>query len=88
MASDVTCSRLYLDGKNEEKMSHKQPRSALNWVIDKAFHKRDINPKYADNTISFVRSDKARIHQVEQHVRPIVKPNNLEKRKAKQKNTT
>ena len=69
-------------------MSHEQPRSALDWVIDKDFHKRDINPKYADNTISFVRSDKARIHQVEQHGCPIVKPSNLEKRKANQKNTT
>ena len=43
---------------------HKPLCSALDWIIDQDIHKITTDPKYADD-ISFLRSDKSEINQVE-----------------------
>ena len=70
------------DRTEEQDNKHRILWSALDWVIDKDVHKVDINPKYSDD-ISFIRSDQARISQVERLIPPMLETNNRQINKSK-----
>ena len=60
------------DQTEEQDNRHRILWSVLDWEINKDTHKININPKYADD-ICFIRSDEAKIHQVERIIPPILR---------------
>ena len=68
----------------EQDNQHQFLSPAFDWLINKDIYEIYINPQYADS-ISFMRSNEARVHQVERILTPMLKTNNLEINKHKKK---
>ena len=56
--------------------------SALDWVIDRAIHRIEIDPKYADG-LTFIRSDKSQMRNVKRAIPQMLSDGNLEENKSK-----
>lgn len=61
----------------EQDNQHQFLSPAFDWLINKDIYEIYINPQYAES-ISFMRSNKARVHQVEPILTTMLKTNNLE----------